>query len=693
MWFPLRFPNRRPRTRRPQQRPRNKARSLRCEPLEQRTLLAVDLGWAIGFGGASHDLANAMASDATGNVYVTGEFRGVVDFDPSVLGQCTLDSTAEGGSPSTSDVFVAKYDPAGALVWAKQFGGANNDAGSILQLDRSGNIYVAGGFTGRVTFGTQQPIDDTQGGQFLVKLDGGTGEVQWVRQKAWQLADVAIDAGGSIYVVGTYRPGSQGGDAMAWKLDASGTTLLDKQLTRVVRGGLSWPGSAEAKAIAIQGNRVYVTGGYSETVDFDLDATHGQDVDILISTKSWTARTRSGDAFVLELTTDLAYRWAGGMGGQSGDSGDDIAADATGVYIVGACQSVQGSDFDPGSGSYSLPTTGAFLVKLDANNNFLWAKSMQTPYFELNGGPARIALRGADLYVLGSFDETADFDTQNVYADNRDIRTAQDPGGRDVFVVKWTTDGDFRWVATMGNSSTEYSDRQSGLAFANDGGLYFAGSFVGTPVFNPDGSAPITSNGLYDAFVAKLSQTPDPAMISINDVSGTEGNSGTKDFVFTVTRSGDLSQAVTVGYTLGPIGSAPATLGEDYDYVDSVHALTIPAWAATGTITVHVIGDAFKEPNETFAVNLSLSNPPPGATIIDGQGVGTIVNDDGGKPKGSSGATSSSLAGTHAASSAVRISAVDFLMFDLASQSSNHKQSAKTDHDLLLAMYDPAACL
>ena len=116
-----------------------------------------------------------------------------------------------------------------------------------------------------------------------------------------------------------------------------------------------------------------------------------------------------------------------------------------------------------------------------------------------------------------------------------------------------------------------------------------------------------------------VNDDPVPAL-SINDVSLNEGNSGTTSFVFTAALTPASGQAVTVAYATA---NGTATAGADY--VALAGTLTIPAGAASGTITVPVNGDVRNEPNETFT--LTLSNPG-NATIARAQGAGTIVNDD-----------------------------------------------------------------
>src|SRR5438034_777928 len=110
--------------------------------------------------------------------------------------------------------------------------------------------------------------------------------------------------------------------------------------------------------------------------------------------------------------------------------------------------------------------------------------------------------------------------------------------------------------------------------------------------------------------------------LAINDVSQNEGNSGTTPFVFTVSLSSSSSLTITVTYATAD-GTATTA---DNDYVAANGTLTFNPGDTTKPITVNVNGDTKFESNETFFVNLS--NPTGGATISDGQGQGTIVNDD-----------------------------------------------------------------
>src|SRR5216117_358584 len=113
-----------------------------------------------------------------------------------------------------------------------------------------------------------------------------------------------------------------------------------------------------------------------------------------------------------------------------------------------------------------------------------------------------------------------------------------------------------------------------------------------------------------------------PPTIAINDVTVTEGNGGTTNAIFSVTLSAASSQTITVTYATAD-GTATTA---DNDYVAASGTVTFAPGVTSQPVTVTVNGDTKFESNETFFVNLS--NPTGGATISDGQGQGTIVNDD-----------------------------------------------------------------
>ncbi|MCH8330259.1 MAG: SBBP repeat-containing protein [Bacteroidetes bacterium] len=105
----------------------------------------VSFEWARSTGGTSTDFGTSITTDASGNVFVTGYYRGTVDFDP---GTGTVNLTSNG----SSDVFIQKLDTGGTFIWANSMGGTSADQGQSIITDASGNLYTTGSFIGTADF-------------------------------------------------------------------------------------------------------------------------------------------------------------------------------------------------------------------------------------------------------------------------------------------------------------------------------------------------------------------------------------------------------------------------------------------------------------------------------------------------------------------------------------------------------------
>ena len=101
--------------------------------------------WAKHMGGNADAGGDAVAVDASKNVYTAGEFTGTVDFDP---GPGTFNLTSYGGY----DIFVSKLDSLGNFIWARQMGGPDDEEAIAIALDATGKIYTTGYFWGTANF-------------------------------------------------------------------------------------------------------------------------------------------------------------------------------------------------------------------------------------------------------------------------------------------------------------------------------------------------------------------------------------------------------------------------------------------------------------------------------------------------------------------------------------------------------------
>lgn len=176
--------------------------------------------WVNSFGDAAADKGRAVVLDATGNVYIAGEFgEGTIDFNPG-SGRDTL---VCGGF---MDVFLAKYDKNGNYLWAKGMGGADADAGYGLALDLVGNVYMTGTFQSQRAEFNRPANKDTlvsAGGDdiFVAKYKSNGGFI-WAKRMGGTDYDkaegIAVGDLGDVYVTGyfastqaEFNPGGAGG--------------------------------------------------------------------------------------------------------------------------------------------------------------------------------------------------------------------------------------------------------------------------------------------------------------------------------------------------------------------------------------------------------------------------------------------------------------------------------------------------
>lgn len=161
--------------------------------------------WALSFGGLFADRGRSIATDASGNVYLTGFFDGTVDFDP---GSGVSDLTSEGDR----DVFLQKLDASGNFEWAVAYGSSIRDEGTSITTDASGNIYLTGIFQETVDFDPGSGVTNlTSAGNwdvFLQKLDADGNSI-WAGSFGGEGMDdvgcIALDASGDVYTTGSFR--------------------------------------------------------------------------------------------------------------------------------------------------------------------------------------------------------------------------------------------------------------------------------------------------------------------------------------------------------------------------------------------------------------------------------------------------------------------------------------------------------
>jgi fibronectin type 3 domain-containing protein len=219
--------------------------------------------WAKRFGGSGNDTGMAVATDGSGNVYVTGSFEGTANFGGSNL-----------SSSGLRDIFVAKYSATGTHLWSRKFGGSGDEVGYSLAVDTAGGLFLAGKFQGSVNFGGASLSSAGGDDIFLAKLSGADGSHVWSKGMGSTSSDAAlgvdVDGSGNAvltgYFTGTVNLGGaslsgSGINVFVAKYSSAGAHVWSKQF-----GGFD---TQIANSVAAGPNgQAIVTGYFASTVDF-----------------------------------------------------------------------------------------------------------------------------------------------------------------------------------------------------------------------------------------------------------------------------------------------------------------------------------------------------------------------------------------------------------------------------------------
>lgn len=235
---------------------------------------------------------------------------------------------------------------------------------------------------------------------------------------------------------------------------------------------------------------------------------------------------------------------------------------------------------------------------------------------------------GAAL-AAGDFDADG-FDDLAIGAPGEDLKRRVDVGL--VHVLYGSEDG-----LTHRQNSIWFQNKSGIEGQGEDGDMF--GAALLTADFNADGFLDLdvsvpgddTINRLFGSKKGLIKRGDEllpvgegEATFAVDDAEVAEGDTGMTSAVFTVTRSGSLAAAASVEFA-----TAGDTADEDADFVSAAGQLEFAAGVATQSVTVEVIGDVDAETDESFFVNLLNA---VGATVGDGEAVGTILDDDGTTP-------------------------------------------------------------
>ena len=363
------------------------------------------------------------------------------------------------------------------FLWAKQMGGTNVEVGNAVTTDAAGNVYTAGYFQGTADF------------------DPGFG-----------IFNLTSSGTADIFVT---------------KFNSTGNFIWAIQMGSNASG----TGSNQATGIAIDplGN-IVIAGYFNGVCDFDPGpGTY------------YLGAALSTRIFIVKIDPLGNLIWAKNVENTSSNLCNSLFVDNNGyIYTTGYFGNT--SDFDPGPGVFNLVSTGsadAFVLKLDSNGNFVWAKQL--------GGASIINGTGissdnlGNVLVTGYFQGTADFDPS---ASNYDLTSF---GSNDIFVSKLDSNGNFVWAKQMGGTGDDW-----GLSVTTDliGNIITTGYFRATADFDPSATVlNLTASVADDAFISKLDGSGN--LIWVKQFGGTSTERG-----YSV-KTDNINNIYTTGYFAG----------------------------------------------------------------------------------------------------------------------------------------------
>ncbi|MCE9607056.1 MAG: hypothetical protein K8U03_19395 [Planctomycetia bacterium] len=344
--------------------------------------------WVRSGGGSLIDRAYGVATDREGNCYVTGHYQSPdADFDGVNLPQ-----------RGTYDIFVAKYDRDGKLLWIQTGGGAGYDYGHGIAIDGRGDVIVTGAVVGKGKFGDLEVGDGTGAHIFWAKYHAD-GRLAWVKAADGQAGGaghgVAVDGRDQIYIAGITSGSGRFGDQPL--VTPKGSSAVIAKLSST--GDVLWISQHFGEASCLfheiacdAEGRVWACGMFKGRATFGGETFT-------------TTGPKDSDAFLSHFTADGKLAWTRVGQGPAVDYGLGVATDGRGnSYLTGEFT----ADFRlAGATLQSRGGVDVYVAKFDAAGTLRWITQAGGATGDNAYTLARDTKHG--IVIGGSFSGTAKF--------------------------------------------------------------------------------------------------------------------------------------------------------------------------------------------------------------------------------------------------------------------------------------------
>jgi len=434
-----------------------------------------ELLWAKRAGGTGADRAYSVATLADGSALVTGCFWGTATFAPGEAEETQLISV--GGT----DIFIAKYNLNGKLIWAKRAGGPHDDYGSDIAVLPDGSALVTGFFAATATFGPGEPNETSL-----------TAELEALEYEMF-LA----------------------------KYDQDGMLVWAKK----VPGSMPWLQGMGRGMTALPDGTAVVTGGFTGEVTFGP----GEPNETTLTADNWYVSYYYDDVFIARYRSDGTLMWVRQATGRMDDEGFDVAGLPDGSTLVTGYFMVTAT-FAPGEPQETALTAAGdydgFVAKYSPDGVLQWVRQIRgrdACHFQFSY-PRLTTLDDGSLFATGSFNRELTF---GFGEQNETTLTAPKDG---VFLARYEPDGTLAWakgaVVGSGVGADAGSAYGGDLSALSDGSTLVTGYFYWLATFGSGqpNETTLCAEGYRDVLVARYD--PDGTLKWVKGAGGSQDDWG-----------------------------------------------------------------------------------------------------------------------------------------------------------------------